>query len=172
MARETKRPESPLAPSSGTERGDHDCDRDNDGNKTKLKKRKRHRKKSEKGASSAATCEGEARLPDHLPDHILVPTFQRVMKQGLCLAMFSSGRAKRVEQVFWIEGSCLRWGKQKGKERGCLELGELSLVEDIGGLEVRLSAHSGQTLEVGASSAVEKILLLRAFTLRMAQAEF
>ncbi len=59
----------------------------------------------------------------------------------------------------------LRWGRQRGKERGVHALTELRLVEDLGMHELRLVFTTGSVIELGASCAVEKALLLRSFTM-------
>lgn len=135
--------------------------------KSKGRRRKRGAEKNDhdgigEAAESPSQSESSA---GHLPDHILYATFQRVMAQGLVLTLISPG--KRSEMTFWIDDGVLKWGKQKqnGKERGQIELRSIVSVVDSGTLEVRLGASSGMCLEVGASSLVEKALLLRCFVL-------
>jgi hypothetical protein len=138
-----------------------------DGQRKRKSKGKR-RKKGERQKDREEAAEKEdlpAEPAGQLPDHILIPTFKRVMTQGLVLSLISGG--KRTEMTFWIDGEVLKWGKQKqvGKERGQVELRDIVSVMDAGPLEVRLGAGSGLCIEVGASSLVEKTLLLRSFLL-------
>jgi hypothetical protein len=124
--------------------------------KSKCSKR---RKRLDTALTNGTTSAEDPTL--RLPDRILMPTFRKVMSQGLMLSLISS--SKRSEMWFWLDGDLLKWGKQKVKERGQLNLDLLSSVQDSGPLELRLESTSGAILEIGASSSVEKSLLMRSF---------
>mmetsp|Transcript_12888 Transcript_12888/g.25427 ORF Transcript_12888/g.25427 Transcript_12888/m.25427 type:complete len:309 (+) Transcript_12888:134-1060(+) len=140
---------------------------ENSSRRKRKSKGKRRKKIERQEDTSAATEQGDipGEAPGQLPDHVLILTFQRVMAQGLKLCLISNG--KRTEMTFWVEAGVLKWGKQKqaGKERGQVELRDVVSVVDAGPLEIRLGAASGSCIEVGASSLVEKALLLRSFLL-------
>lgn len=133
--------------------------------KSRRSKGERSRKVAEKGDEVPAQAESSASTA-HLPDHILIPTFNRVMAQGLQLTLIADD--KRFEMTFWIDADVLRWGKKRanGKERGSLILSELCEVEDTGPVELKLGASIGNSsIEFAASSLVEKALLFRSFIL-------
>jgi hypothetical protein len=153
-------PTPPLSSSSEAESPLETRDR-----RKKKSKGKRRKKGEEENGVIKQDDSSPSESVCHLPDHILIPTFRRVMSQGLLLCLILNG--KRSEMTFWIDGDVMRWGKQKniGKERGQLELNDVATVVDIGPLEVQLGTNAGAAVELGASSLVEKALLLRSFQL-------
>mmetsp|Transcript_13535 Transcript_13535/g.16123 ORF Transcript_13535/g.16123 Transcript_13535/m.16123 type:complete len:288 (-) Transcript_13535:163-1026(-) len=139
------------------------------------KKKRKHRRKSDHNSEDPSSAEKVRNLRSSpssvedqstLPNHILIPTFTRVMTKGLVLTLISE--KKQNEFTFWIENRFLKWGKQRqngSKEKGQIDLKNLSSVEDTGPLELKLVFLNDTTIEMSASSSVEKSLLLRSFLL-------
>lgn len=133
--------------------------KENERQKTKSKRRRKRTPGSSNNDVDGASSS--------LSDQTLLATFERVMEQGLCLST-----EDRPEMHFWItNNSMLRWGIKRGKERGANALNQIKSVEDLGQLEFRLAFTTGSILQIGASCAVEKNLLMRSFTLLMRRGE-
>jgi hypothetical protein len=132
--------------------------------KPKRKSKNKNRNKK-RGGSDSGIRVGGAVVPPELPDAILMPTFERVMSLGLVLGL-TDASGKRADMFFSMARGGLKWRrKASGSERGCLLLSDLAAVEDAGGLELRLRATAGEAIQLGASSGMEKALLLRSFQL-------
>lgn len=160
----------------------------------KRKSKGKHRRKSEhhhRSSSNADSSESNSQSADSLekksrskssnipskdestlPNHILIPTFQKVMSKGLVLNLITQHK-KSIEMTFWIDqnSSILKWSKQKTntekKGGNSCDLKCLESVIDAGTLEISLEFTTGLSIEFSCSSSVEKSLLLRSFLLAM-----
>jgi hypothetical protein len=161
--------QSPVTPTKDNTNRTQNENQKVDSGRRKKKSKSKHTRKSDEGSPGDKIRQSPSHVEDQstLPNHILIPTFTRVMTRGLVLVLISE--KKQAEFTFWIDNSILKWGKQKqnGKEKGQVELKNLIGVEDTGPLALKLSFTTGTSIEMVASSSVEKSLLLRSFLLAM-----
>lgn len=99
-----------------------------------------------------------------LPDDVLLGTFRNVMSTGLPVVVNTPADAPAKRALLSVDADgVLRWGKSK---RDRLRFEELASVDDLADtLDFTLAATSGRSVRVGASSHMEKALLLRCFGL-------